>query len=245
VDDDEWLYDSDDETPQTLLEKWENYWKKKKENRRHPTMKYFEKLAVMGEHNRQLDKEDYQRKARRDRKQKLHKGILRKRHKEFRDYVAKTDKARHDKDLKNRTRYFKSLKVRMGLFEEWGIENDNSKKKEAKDFEESERKRIEKETKEKRKKEKDDTEARLEGDRLAGLKLTQDTLTIMRRAGTIAANHDETKHVPQPTVPQRETSESVVLQVRLETAGSITRCSSKRVVSRTPVSSNPPPFLRA
>jgi hypothetical protein len=199
------------------MEKWENYWKKKRESRRHPTMQYFEKNAVMKEYNKQLDDDEYRAKAKRLRKKKLHQQILRKRHQEFRDYVARVDRERHEKDVADRTRNFHALKLRMGMFEQWGIENETRDAKNKKAFDESERKRLQKEAEDNRKNKADALEAKLEKERLDGLKLTQDTLTIMRRAGTIAANHDETKHIPPPMVPQRETAESVTLVVRPST----------------------------
>ena len=207
-DEDEWMYDSDDEQPQNLMEKYADWWKKKKENRKHPTLKYMQKRAEMLTNNAKLDKLDYRAKEKRRRKRKLRKEIQQKRNRLHKEEVARLDKERRDREVSKRTHDTHEMKFRMNLFEKWGIENADRKAKRDEENRKKEEKRKKKEEKDRKKKEKDDKEAEDERLRLEGLKLTQDTLSMMRRAGVIAgANPPE----PVEEDPQRETDTIVTL----------------------------------
>ena len=162
-DDDEWFYDSDDDQPETLAQRWDQFWKKKKEGRRHPTIRYLEKEFEKNENSKRLDREEYRKKEKKRRRAKLRKEILSKRHHDFMEYVAKVERDRKDADIAKRTRDTKALKVRMNLFEKWGVERADRLEKERIAFEKSEKKRLEKEDKEAkraaRQKAEDDAEA--------------------------------------------------------------------------------------
>ena len=47
------------------MQRYDEFWRKKKEGRRHPAMVYKEKVAEMDERNKQLDKEEFRKREKR------------------------------------------------------------------------------------------------------------------------------------------------------------------------------------
>ena len=223
------------------------FWRKKKEGRRHPAMVYKEKTAEMAERNKQLDRDEYRKKEKKRRKQKLRKEvrrraervewevtlwycrndieigtgnvtcggisaynlscssprslqILRKRHADFMAHVAKVDQERKDMDQAKRSRDTAALNLRMNLFEKWGVEAAERKRKEKEAFDKSEKKRKKKEEKDARKAAKQKAEDDAEVDRMAGLKLTQETLTMMQQYGIVMASNSQEPEEQDPQV---------------------------------------------
>ena len=128
-DDDDWLYDSEDEVPSTLMERYENFWRKKKEGRKHPTLKYLEKKHEMDKNNAKLEREEYRKREKRRRKKKLRREIQQKRNHAHKMEVARLDRERHERDRDKRHNDAKKQNMRMYLFEKWGIASAKSRKK--------------------------------------------------------------------------------------------------------------------
>jgi len=111
-DEDEWMYDSEDDVPQGLMERYEDWWKKKKETRKHPTLRYMEKRAEMRTNNAHLDKDEFRAKEKKRRKRKLRKEITQKRNRLHMEEVARIDKERHDNEVSKRKHNTAEMKLR-------------------------------------------------------------------------------------------------------------------------------------
>jgi len=150
IDPDEWMYEDEEPDHKSIPEKFRAWVKKKAEKRRHPTLVYFEKRDIMDAHGNKIDKEVGRLKAKKKMQKKIKNKILDQRQKDFEKEVKRLDRERFNREFKQREQDFVAGKLRMNLFEKWGIEADERKEKEREEFRKSEERRILKEKEDKR-----------------------------------------------------------------------------------------------